>query len=425
MNTLFLQRFFSLMNSNSLYAILRHAEGLPEVNTSRDIDVLILHKDLSFIKHQLYKLALECNIFVLYETCDNQFYSIVLGTSHEELIQLDFQYNFAWMGIDLLDEREILKKRIFNGKVYHLPPDLTFLPKYLYSRILGTEYPKKYAAIQREAFAYNPQYLETVLRQISLGQDFSFWEHAGKWNLRIRAFLSALLHRPLRALLFMAEFLVCYPLNLFYRRGLMISFSGPDGCGKTTVIELLRTRLAVNTPILFHFRPTLFPNLGEAAQKAGVVKEVDRNFDQPQKKKKKGILNSLLRLTYYSADYIIGYFLKILPLRQRKHIIFFDRYFTDIIVDSERSSIFLNYKFLAGLRYFIPRCQYNFLFRVAPRTIRKRKQELNTDDINRIYQRLEYLAMQDSTYYWIDNNATPEEAVEQILVILLKNNNSK
>lgn len=302
---------------------------------------------------------------------------------------------------------------------------LTFLPKYLYSRILGAVYPKKYQVVRKTAFAYGGEYLESTLKEISLGGDSRYWDRARKWTLRLRSFFSAFCHRPARAVYFMMEFLTRYVLDLFRRRGLMVSFSGPDGCGKTTVIELLRERLAVNPPILFHFRPSLLPNLGEVAHKAGAVKEVDRNFDRPHRGRRKGLISSLIRLAYYSCDYMIGYAVKILPLRQRKHIVFFDRYFTDIIVDGERSSIFLNYRFLARLRHFIPGCQYNFLFRVDPERILNRKQELSGEAIERIYSRLEYLASCDGSYYWIDNNGTPEEAVQQILNILLEQQHRK
>jgi thymidylate kinase len=259
------------------------------------------------------------------------------------------------------------------------------------------------------------------LQQLSCKRGgFDFWEKTGKWKLRLLAFCSAFKVRPGRTLARMYEFLSRYFLDLFRRRGLMISFSGPDGCGKTTVIEMLMARLAVNPPELFHFRPTVLPNLGEAAHKAGVVKEVDRNFDKPHRAKKKGILNSLIRFAYYYTDYVLGYFLKILPLRQRKHIVLFDRYFTDVIVDSERSSIFLNFKFICWMRHFVPMCRYNFIFCVEPETIRSRKQELEVEDMKRIYSRLEYLCARDKRYYKIDNNGTPEDAVRQILDVLAK-----
>lgn len=416
----FLYSLFSLLNQNYYYAVLRNYEDLPEKCSSRDIDLLILRRDLRKLKKQLHGFADRHGgrIFCIHE--DNQFLTVVLMDSDYRFFQLDFQHNFAWMGIDLLDEYMVLAQRVFNGKVYHLPPDFTFLPKYLYSRILGAGYPDKYGGIRAAALEYNRTGIENILKKLAWGQGLDYWDKAGKWNLRFRSFTSRLVRRPFRTLARMNEFLFRYGLDLFRRRGLMVSFSGPDGCGKTTVIEMLRERLAVNTPKLYHFRPSLLPNLGEVAHKAGVVKEVDRNFDQPHRAKKKGKVNSLIRLCYYLTDYIIGYWIRILPVRQRKHIIFFDRYFTDVIVDSERSSIFLNYKFIAFLRHFIPKCQYNFIFKVDPETIRVRKQELEIDDMNRIYSRLEYLCARDKRYHWIDNNSTPEEAVKQILDALLK-----
>jgi thymidylate kinase len=421
--TQFLTELFALLNAQYQYAVLRNFAGLPAVNDSRDIDILIPRHELNQLKKSLPRLCKECDCKIMYTNADNQFLTVVLADSDYQVFQLDFQHNFAWMGIDLLDERAVLSRRIFNGKVYHLPPDLTFLPKYIYCRILGSPYPGKYAEIRQEALEFDQIGIEQTLMRLTPGGGLQYWDNSNKWSLRFRAFLSILRQRPLRAIGRMAEFLFRYGMDLFCRRGLMISFSGPDGCGKTTVLELLCGRLGVNPPILFHFRPALLPNLGEVGAKAGLLAEVDRNFDQPHRAKPKGKLNSLIRLAYYSADYILGYVVKILPIRQRKHIVVFDRYFTDIIVDGERSSIFLNYKFLTFLRRFIPRCQYNFLFKVDPETILSRKRELTKHDIERIYTRLEYLAKRDRRYFYIDNNGTPEQAVKQIIDILLLKNN--
>ena len=421
----FLTDLFALLNNEYLYAVLRNYENLPEGDSGRDIDILILKNELRELKKQLPDFAEEHDCKILYTHNDNQFFTIVLGDDQDEIFQLDFQYNFAWLGIDLLNENEVLCRRVFNGKVYHFNPDLTFLPKYLYSRILGATYPEKYAATRQAALDFDEQYIVNTLKLVSgKSGDFAYWDNVSKHKLRLHCFLAALKRNPLRATGHLASFIFHYIADLFCRRGLMISFSGPDGCGKSTVIDKIIAKLEVNPPKLFHFRPTLLPNLGEAAHSAGLKKEVDRNFDVPHRGKKQGFFSSMIRLCYYSSDYILGYLVKILPLRQKKHIVFFDRYFTDIIADSERSSIFLNYKFIAFLRHFIPRCQYNFIFIVDPETILQRKQELTAEAIGKIYLHLNYLADRDKRYFKIDNNTTPEDAVHAILQTLLKNQHS-
>ena len=122
---------------------------------------------------------------------------------------------------------------------------------------------------------------------------------------------------------------------------------------------------------------------------------------------------------------VFGYMVKVLPLRQRKRIIFFDRYYSDIVVDHERSGIFLGHKFLAWWRHFIPSCQYNFFFKVDPDIILARKQELTKEAIERIYNRMEYLASVDQNCYWINNDGTPEDAVRQMLTVIAERQHQK
>ncbi|MCQ2379556.1 MAG: hypothetical protein MJ025_01340 [Victivallaceae bacterium] len=417
----FLANLFDVLNREYRYAVLRNFKGLPDDNPSRDIDILLSRGELSRLRGVLPQLMAQDHCRILYTNEDNQFFTVVIIDDDHEAFQLDFQRNFAWMGIDLLDEERVLDQRVFNGRIYHLPPSLTFLPKYLYSRILGAEYPSKYADVRLSAIAEDGEKINAYLNRMSGGRGgLEYWDATGKWTLRCHAFAAALKCDFSRAMRRMGEFLWRYFLDLFRRRGLMVSFSGPDGCGKTTVIELLRQRLAVNTPVLFHFRPSLLPNLGEVAHKARIIDEVDRDFNQPHRGNRTGLVSSLIRLAYYAFDYSFGYLIAVMPLRQRKHIIFFDRYFTDVIVDGERSRIYLKPGFLAFWRFFLPRCEYNFLFRVDSETILKRKTELTKEDIDVIYSRLELLSSKDRRYHWIDNNGTPESAVNQILDILTK-----
>jgi len=426
----FMTQWFQILNRDFEYAILRNHEGLPEQITSRDIDILVARKQLKKLQSALEELLAETGGKILYLDADNQFWTAVIGFvngTKVELVQLDIMSNLSVKGVNLLEETQVLSERLFNGKVYYLPLKYVFLSKYVYLRLLNARYPDKYQHILDEVKAGDFAAADAELARLIGCPDggYALWETLSSRKLYVRCFKAALIRDFWGQSKQSIDYLRHSLRHLFCRRGLSVSFTGPDGSGKTTVIELLIKHLQVNPPVLFHFRPTLLPNLGEVGAKAGVVKEVDRNFDRPHRGKSNNPLNSLLRLGFYMCDYIGGYYVKIMPLRYRKHIVFFDRHFTDMIADGERSSIFLDFRWICALRTLVPRCQYNFLFRVAPERILSRKQELTMAAIQKIYTRLDYLQQRDRRYDWIDNNGTPQEAAAQIMTVLLTRQHQK
>lgn len=210
--------------------------------------------------------------------------------------------------------------------------------------------------------------------------------------------------------------------------GFSVGFTGPDGSGKTTVIDLLLEQLA---PVFrtahkyYHFRPALFGNLGEVAHSAGLKKEVDRNYSKPHRGGKTGVLSSFVRLLYYSLDYVVGYFVKIKTVTRITRIAIFDRYYTDIICDSRRSRIYLNYKFLYNFgKLFIPSLNYNILLTASTNTILTRKKELDEEGIRTINEKIDYLADKKG-YKKILNEQTPEVAVAEILSYIFENQHKK
>ena len=233
---------------------------------------------------------------------------------------------------------------------------------------------------------------------------------AVKWNVK---------RRPLGLIVGVWSFVWSFVRNyLCTNTGFAIGFTGPDGVGKTTVIEMLIERLGGvfrTAHSYMHFRPMLFGNLGEVAHSAGLKREVDRNYNDPHRGKKVGVVNSLVRLAYYSVDYIVGYWLKVKSQIRITRLVVFDRYYTDVICDSRRSRIFLNYKFLYWFgRVFVPQLDYNVLLTASVETILVRKQELTREGIERINEKIEYLAGKRG-YVKFVNDGAPEEVVTEIL----------
>ena len=161
------------------------------------------------------------------------------------------------------------------------------------------------------------------------------------------------------------------------------------------------------------------------AHSAGLKKEVDRDYSRPHRGGETGAFSSFVRLLYYSLDYIVGYFVKVKTVTRITRVVIFDRYYTDIICDSRRSRIYLNYKFLYRFgKLFIPSLDYNILLTAETDTILSRKKELDEEGIRTINEKIDYLANKKG-YKKILNEQTPEIAVSGILNYIFDNQHRK
>ena len=419
-----------LLNDNADYAVLRNFEGLPDNNKSRDIDIIITRKSYVALKSELLKLIDSSGWKIITYLHSDRLITYVCGFScgeHIELVQWDFFFNTSVWGILLMDASEFVQHRQFNGFLYYMEVEYQFLDKYLYNRAVGSQFPDKYAWM-REKASQNlvvKQKIKAVFRVNSIEECDNIDSH----KLVMRAIAANYLQRPLdsigNVLLFLWTFIRNYICS---NTGFSIGFTGPDGSGKTTVIDLMIENLGEvfrKAHVYFHFRPMLFGNLGEVAHSAGIKKEVDRSYEKPHRGGKTGLLSSLLRLGYYSVDYLLGYFLRVKPVTRITRLAIFDRYYTDIICDSRRSRIYLPVKFLYGWgKCFIPSLDYNILLTARTETILTRKRELDVAGVEAINQKIDYLADKPG-FYKVMNEGAPQEAVARILRIVFEKQHKK
>lgn len=115
---------------------------------------------------------------------------------------------------------------------------------------------------------------------------------------------------------------VCVPT------GICVAILGPDGSGKSSVIEHYLSALgpAFRNTACFHLRPRLLR--GSAA---GLTINTD-----PHGQKPRGVLASTAKLLYLWADYALGYYFCVRPLLMRSTLVVFDRYYQDLLVDAQR-----------------------------------------------------------------------------------------
>lgn len=415
-----IRRVITYLNENTEYAVMRNFDGLPDSNSARDIDIIIRKKDLQRIKKPLVKLIDELGWKIITYLNSDRLFTLVCARNDgniTSIMQWDFFVDTSVFGVLLMDADEFLADKEFNGFLWHLKIDSQFLDKYLYDRAVGAEYPEKYSST-RDAAKDSPAVKEK-LRKIFGCESVEQCDKTRGKKLLMKAMSRNLKTRPLGFVGGVGRFLWTFVGNyLMSRTGFSVGFTGPDGSGKTTVIDRTIERLGdvfKTAHAYYHFRPALFGNLGEVAHSAGIKKDVDRNYSDPHRGGKTGVLSSLARLGYYSVDYIVGYFVKVKSKTRITRLVIFDRYFTDIICDSRRSRIYLPPKFLNGWRrLFIPSLDYNILLTASADTILERKRELDREGIDTINAKIDYLASKKG-YIKILNESTPDEAVTEIL----------
>jgi thymidylate kinase len=201
-------------------------------------------------------------------------------------------------------------------------------------------------------------------------------------------------------------------------RGSILAVVGPDGVGKSTFIALLQSELtrvlSVNAEsvIVEHFRPNVLPNI----KKAFSGKDYDptrEEFTSPHRAKPASLPSSLLRLSYYWLDYVIGYWLSIRPRCVDGKFYIFDRYFYDFVVDPFRSRVKLpDWLRLLFLRA-TPEPDTVFFLHCDATTVFQRKQELTMPEIERQLDVYQSLARKNKRFVTLDARKSPQTLCDE------------
>lgn len=418
------------LNQSAEYAVLRNYAGLPDANHSRDIDIIISTKSFQAVRKVLVDAIVATGWKILTYLHSDRLVTFVCGIQEEnntELVQWDFFMNTSVFGIVLMDADEFLIRRKFNGFLYHVDIEGEFLDKYLYNRAVGYSYPTRYQSIRLQV--ENEDMVKNKLKEVCGVSSLSECDRLSGKRILVHAMWYNMQKFPIGTIKHLIFFLYTYVRNYICSdTGFSIGFTGPDGAGKTTVINLLIERLSpvfTKAHRYYHFRPELFKNISDVAQSAGLKKNIDKRYDIPHRGGETGKFNSVLRLFYYATDYILGYFLRVKPTIRITRLAIFDRYYTDIICDSRRSRIFLNYKFLYWFgRLFIPALDYNILLTADVDTILVRKKELSHEEISLINKKISYLSKKPG-YKVVYNDLSSNDAVNTILLHIFEQQHRK
>jgi thymidylate kinase len=154
--------------------------------------------------------------------------------------------------------------------------------------------------------------------------------------------------------------------------GMWIAVLGPDGSGKSTVIEQLQAALApgFRRTARFHLRPRLLPG-----SKASAIANTD-----PHGQKPRGVAASALKLVYFWADYVVGYWGRVRPLLVRYTLVVFDRYYCDLLIDPRRFRSRAPRWLARAIAALIPMPDLMLILDAPAEVLQARKQEVTAEE---------------------------------------------
>ncbi|WP_426492735.1 hypothetical protein [Hymenobacter sp. 102] len=187
----------------------------------------------------------------------------------------------------------------------------------------------------------------------------------------------------------------------FRPQGMLITFSGVDGAGKSTVIEHVRHGLEKQwrkRVVVIRHRPSVLPILSAWKYgKAGAEQRAVQSL--PRQGRNQSQLSSLVRFAYYYLDYVVGQAVVWLQHTRRGHIVLYDRYYFDFINDSRRSNLRLPEGLTRSLYRFVHKPRLNFFLYADAAEILRRKQEMPAADITLLTRKYQDLFRQLGSRY--------------------------
>lgn len=154
-----------------------------------------------------------------------------------------------------------------------------------------------------------------------------------------------------------------------------IAFIGPDGCGKSSVIDAMVAEFApaFQKIVRFHLRPKSLPARGNS--------EVP--VTDPHGQPVRGGLFSVAKMLYLFADYWLGYLSGVRKETVRTRLVIFDRYFYDVLVDPKRV-LYGGPRWLPRIvARLLPRPEMVVLLNASPEVLWSRKQEVRYEEVVR------------------------------------------
>jgi hypothetical protein len=167
--------------------------------------------------------------------------------------------------------------------------------------------------------------------------------------------------------------------RVIYPTGLLVLVAGPDGSGKSTLADALPDlcRGMFRRETRQHWRPGLLPRPG-----AFLGRELG-DPTRPHARPPHGRALSTALLLYYWLDFLLGGWLRTVPLRIRTGLVVLERGWWDLAVDPRRYRLDVPSQLVQALGALLPRPDLALVLESEPALLRERKPELPEAELRR------------------------------------------